>query len=273
MCNPAFADRPSWWDVLCNLETGKVTISRELKPLSLASSSSSSSPSAAATLSAAGGAGGTVGRSAGARASDFASWAGGRGSSVGAGAGGGASAGADGVDELGQLGSSGGGGGGGSGPASGAPGRSDGKESQDVVFMEEVRAPSSPFLLLVVDLQLTCVHSLQILNSIQAHYGEPVIRARFTDYVARFVRLASRYEEDSTSATTIGFASTPFSTAAGGALGSGIVFADEAAGAREVAANGPRIEAWMRTPSYHAHQAVRPSLTFSPLLLAARSLS
>ncbi|GAA5855904.1 hypothetical protein JCM9279_001167 [Rhodotorula babjevae] len=229
VCNPAFADRPSWWDVLCNIETGKVTISRELKPLSLASS-----PSATATLSAAaggggGGGGGTVGRSTGARASDFASWTGGRGSSVGGPAGGGAGPGMDGVDELGQLGGSGSGGV--SGATSGAPGRSDGKESQDVVFMEE------------------------ILISIQAHYGEAVIRARFIDYVSRFVRLASRYEEDSTSATTIGFASAPFTAAGGGALGSGIVFADEAAGAREVAANGPRIEAWMRTPSYHAHQA------------------
>ncbi|GAA5914657.1 hypothetical protein JCM8208_000402, partial [Rhodotorula glutinis] len=238
VCNPAFADRPSWWDVLCNIETGKVTISRELKPLSL---SSSSSPSAAATLSAAsgsgagggggGGGGGTIGRGTGGRASEFASWAGGRGSSVGAAVGGGVSAGMDGVDELGQL--SGGGSGTSLAPTSGAPGRSDGKESQDIVFMEE------------------------ILNSIQAHYGEAVIRARFTDYVARFVRLASRYEEDSTAATTIGFASAPFAASRDGlgALGSGIVFADEAAGAREVAANGPRIEAWMRTPSYHAHQA------------------
>ncbi|GAA5945753.1 hypothetical protein JCM3775_005839 [Rhodotorula graminis] len=238
VCNPAFADRPSWWDVLCNIETGKVTISRELKPPSSSSSSflaTSSSPSAAAVGGAGGGGGGgggTIGRSTGGRASEFASWAGGRGSAIGSGAGAGASAGMDGVDELGQL----GGGGGGAGSTSGAPGRSDGKESQDVLFMEE------------------------IINSIQAHYGEAVIRARFTDYVSRFVRLASRYEEDSTSTTTIGFVSAPFTAAAAGregdaSLGSGIVFADEAAGAREVAANGPRIEAWMRTPSYHAHQA------------------
>mgnify|MGYP006886208289 CR=1 FL=1 len=75
--------------------------------------------------------------------------------------------------------------------------------------------------------------------------------------MARFVRLASRYEEETTSATTVGFASAP--AREGVTLGSGIVFADEAAGARELAANAPRIEAWMKTPSYRAQQAVRRS--------------
>lgn len=32
MCNPAFADRPSWWDVLCNIETGRITVSKDLRP-------------------------------------------------------------------------------------------------------------------------------------------------------------------------------------------------------------------------------------------------
>lgn len=32
VCNPAFADRPSWWDVLCNIETGKITVSKDLRP-------------------------------------------------------------------------------------------------------------------------------------------------------------------------------------------------------------------------------------------------
>ncbi|BGP39727.1 hypothetical protein JCM10450v2_003696 [Rhodotorula kratochvilovae] len=196
VCNPAFADRPAWWDVLCNIETGKITISKELKP----------SPSYAAA-GGGGGGGGTAGRNTLGRA-DFASWAGG------------------GVDELGQM--NGGGPGGGAGQ--GAQGRGDGKESQDSVFMEE------------------------ILNAIQSHYGEAVIRARFADYVSRFVRLASRYEEEtsSSSTTSIGFPSAP---AREGQLGSGIVFGDEGAGARELAANAPRIEAWMKTPSYRAYQA------------------
>lgn len=33
MCNPAFADRPGWWDVLCNVETGKIVISKEIQPV------------------------------------------------------------------------------------------------------------------------------------------------------------------------------------------------------------------------------------------------
>lgn len=43
VCNPAFADRPSWWDVLCNVETGKISVSKDLKPLP--------APAAAQTIS------------------------------------------------------------------------------------------------------------------------------------------------------------------------------------------------------------------------------
>lgn len=32
VCNPAFAERPSWWDVLCNIETGKITVSKHIDP-------------------------------------------------------------------------------------------------------------------------------------------------------------------------------------------------------------------------------------------------
>lgn len=34
VCNPAFADRPSWWDVLCNIETGKIVVSKDIRPAS-----------------------------------------------------------------------------------------------------------------------------------------------------------------------------------------------------------------------------------------------
>lgn len=30
VCNPAFAEKPGWWDVLCNIETGKITVSKDL---------------------------------------------------------------------------------------------------------------------------------------------------------------------------------------------------------------------------------------------------
>lgn len=32
VCNPAFADRPGWWDVLCNIETGKIVVSKDITP-------------------------------------------------------------------------------------------------------------------------------------------------------------------------------------------------------------------------------------------------
>jgi len=76
---------------------------------------------------------------------------------------------------------------------------------------------------------------------------------RFTEYVTRFVRLASRYEEEITGNTTFGYPSAPFTEAAGRPpkLGSGIAFSDEANGWKEVVLNAHRIEAWRKTNSYH----------------------
>jgi hypothetical protein len=76
---------------------------------------------------------------------------------------------------------------------------------------------------------------------------------RFTEYVTRFVRLASRYEEEVTGATKFGYPSLPFSEGTVNRppqLGSGIVFSDEATRMRELSANANRIEAWRRTKSY-----------------------
>lgn len=82
---------------------------------------------------------------------------------------------------------------------------------------------------------------------------------RFTEYVFRFVRLAARYEEDVTGTTKFGYPSSFFTEIAGQTpkLGSGIAFVDEASGARELAANAHRIEAWRKTSSYQYCIAVR----------------
>jgi hypothetical protein len=82
---------------------------------------------------------------------------------------------------------------------------------------------------------------------------------RFTEYVARFVRLASRYEEEVTGATKFGHPSSSFTETPGQAskLGSGIAFADEASCSREVVANAHRIEAWRKTSSYQYCFVVR----------------
>jgi hypothetical protein len=103
---------------------------------------------------------------------------------------------------------------------------------------------------------------LQILSAIALHYGEAHVRARFTEYATRFVRLAARYEEDVLGLeTTIGYPSASFTELPGEEprLGSGLCFADEATCVRELAANASRIEAWRRTESYTLWQQVRRS--------------
>lgn len=88
---------------------------------------------------------------------------------------------------------------------------------------------------------------VQIISAITSHFGETLVRLRFTEYVGRFVRLASRYEEMTSGATKINYPSTPFSE---GSLGGGIVFPDEISALKELAANASRIEAWRKTRSY-----------------------
>lgn len=81
---------------------------------------------------------------------------------------------------------------------------------------------------------------------------------RFTEYVTRFVRLASYYEEEVTGVTKVGHPSSSFSEQPGrrAQLGSGIAFSDEATSVKELAANAQRIEAWRKTNSYHHWVAV-----------------
>lgn len=91
------------------------------------------------------------------------------------------------------------------------------------------------------------------------HYGEAHVRARFTEYATRFVKLAARYEEDVLGLnTTIGYPNEPYQELPGDEprLGSGLCFTDDPAGARELASNASRIEAWRRTESYTLWQHV-----------------
>lgn len=102
----------------------------------------------------------------------------------------------------------------------------------------------------------------QIISAISYHFPETLIRARFTEYVTRFIRLASRYEEDTQGTTKIGFSSSPFTSIPGGdpQLGSGLVFVDEAMGTKELVANASRIEGWRKTIPYQYLQTVRFSI-------------
>lgn len=96
--------------------------------------------------------------------------------------------------------------------------------------------------------------SMQILSAIQAHFGENVVRARFSDYAQRFVRLASRHEEVVNGTSSIGPKSRPWSSEG---LGSGIVFSDDSIGKREIATNAQRLEGWSQTGSYKRYKQVR----------------
>ncbi|KAI0078370.1 spindle pole body interacting protein [Panus rudis PR-1116 ss-1] len=105
-----------------------------------------------------------------------------------------------------------------------------------------------------------------ITSAISFHYGEAHVRARFTDYAARFVRLAARYEEDVLGiSTTIGYPSVSYSEHPP-RLGSGLCFADEIAGARELSANASRIEAFRKTEAYTLCQAdMQKALKTNPI--------
>jgi hypothetical protein len=97
------------------------------------------------------------------------------------------------------------------------------------------------------------------MTTIAAHYGEAVIRARFTDYAQRFVRFASRHEEDITGTTTIGYPCQYFTSGQLpmlGTLGSGVVSVDESTRARDMAVNLGRMDGWRLTPSYVLYQRV-----------------
>ena len=106
-------------------------------------------------------------------------------------------------------------------------------DSSDVLFMDEV------------------------VQAIQSHFGEAVIRARVTDYVRRFVRLASRWEEENFGATSIDHPSMPYNPITG-RPGSGLVFfggGSQEEVRRELQANAGRIEGWRRTKCYEAYKA------------------
>ncbi|KAG0290888.1 hypothetical protein BGZ98_003253, partial [Dissophora globulifera] len=160
--NQLFEDRTAWWDVLCNIDTGKITVSKDITPAPSSSQSGNYDDTRAIPLF---GGGATIA----------------------------------------------------------SPNNK--YDNGDNEFMAD------------------------IVSAIQAHYGEMVIRAKFQEYVTRFVQLASQYEEQTYGQTTIGLNrhNTPESAKF---LGTGLVFADDASRAREIQANASRIEGWRATTSY-----------------------
>jgi hypothetical protein len=121
-----------------------------------------------------------------------------------------------------------------------------GKEAAAVPTKIETRLDSSDVLFMD-----------EIVQAIQSHFGEAVVRARITDYVRRFVRLASRWEEETFGATSIDHPSVSY-TSATKRPGSGLVFLNGGSPEevkRELQANTGRIEGWRRTKCYEAYKA------------------
>ena len=90
------------------------------------------------------------------------------------------------------------------------------------------------------------------MNAVQGHYGEAHIRAKFQDYVGRFVRLAALYEEEVYHQTKIAWSQDEDPNL----LGRGFIFADGVSKHKELAAYSPRIEGWRQTISYRYYQKV-----------------
>ncbi|KAF9258849.1 mesa protein [Marasmius fiardii PR-910] len=119
---------------------------------------------------------------------------------------------------------------------------------------DEIRGKESNRDFMKTDNVMDNVFIEDIKSSIEYHYGESVVRVRFMEYVTRFVRIASRYEEEIIGTTSIGYPNTSFvegTSTRPPQLGGGTVFTDDQAGYKELSANAHRIEAWRKTNSYH----------------------
>ncbi|KAI8885694.1 spindle pole body interacting protein [Backusella circina FSU 941] len=170
--NPTYEEHTSWWDVLCNISTGKITVSKDLEASAGNTTQQSRKPSMAVLEEAASFNSISVGRNSG-----------------------------------------------------GFQNKQDDCKDSDTEFMTDV------------------------LYAIQTHYGETSIRAKFQDYIFRFVRLTAIYEEQVYHHTNIAGGSDEL-----GGLGYGPVFQDDASKQRELNANASRIEGWRKTISYRYYQ-------------------
>ncbi|KAI9314845.1 docking domain of Afi1 for Arf3 in vesicle trafficking-domain-containing protein [Dichotomocladium elegans] len=174
--NPTYEEHTAWWDVLCNISTGKITVSKDidLNHPEARQNSMDNTDAAFASL--------TIGRSSAA------------------------------------------------GALSNTLGDKNSKERDlDTEFMTDV---------------MSAVHS---------HYGEAHVRAKFQEYVVRFVRLAATYEQETYHTTKIEWPYDPKADPSG-LLGQGSVFPDEATRQKELLLNANRIEGWRKTISYRNYQ-------------------
>ncbi|GAA99631.1 uncharacterized protein L969DRAFT_86901 [Mixia osmundae IAM 14324] len=157
--NSVFEIHADWWDILCDIETGKITVSKNIgyPPASATNALSASTSSAHANV---------------------------------------ATKEVDKRDLDPRL------------------------DHPDLLLMEEVSA------------------------SLQGHHGEMAIRARFAEFLHRFVRLAARQEEEASGKTTLSFPCYAYTR---NRLGSGVLPVDDLTWLKEKIVHAPRIQAWLST--------------------------
>ncbi|PWN49412.1 spindle pole body interacting protein [Violaceomyces palustris] len=216
--NPRFEDLHAW-DVLCNVETGKITVSRDIP----AASASPVNPRPAIT------------RDTFSSSSSLGSMSGGHHETL---SGSKASTEIEGSNNTFGV--------GGVGVGVGSSSSSSIKSSSINPVRERNHAlmdarPDAPNNIFMED----------ILGAIQSHYGERYIRARITDFCAGFARAVSRHEEHFYGHTTIGPASQPFLN---GQLGSGAVYLDRETELKEIQANQMRAEGFRASIPFKFHQ-------------------
>ncbi|KAF2089270.1 spindle pole body interacting protein, partial [Saccharata proteae CBS 121410] len=100
-----------------------------------------------------------------------------------------------------------------------------------------------------------------LLSAIAERRGEAVIRTRWRDYISKFTRISSTFEELVYGASALHIGASPLSPTSPGTVeapadpnisGHGYVWASEPERLKELAANVHRIEGWRNTRSYYS---------------------
>ena len=89
-------------------------------------------------------------------------------------------------------------------------------------------------------------------SSIQSRHGEAAIRSKWRDFILKFTRIATAFEESVYGASALYIGASEADAGAYGVHGHGYVWPDDASKARELGANVWRIEGWRNTRSYYA---------------------
>ncbi|KAE8187291.1 hypothetical protein CF336_g6623, partial [Tilletia laevis] len=252
--NPRFEDLPAW-DVICNIETGRITISKDIEPAPPLGTVSSPHSHAHSRQ------GGLVRDHF---SSGSLSYASGSMSNI-AGVQGGAAT--DGVSSTGTAAVSGSGATPSHGPSESAVGSSSrapseadsqslsggypgGSTAVGTLSRTGTTLSSGKEKAVHIEGRPDALDNLlieDIVAAIQSRYGETYIRARIVDYAAFFGRVVSRHEEYFWGHTKIGWPSQPFLN---GQLGSGLVYVDREMEMREIQINAMRAEGWRASSAY-----------------------